>query len=179
MIASERTQNIIVVSVIIIALVSSGFLVSNAAYYGGSYSLAGRLNVSLLEVRVSKIDHTNESINPGLRLTFNLATDSLSEGNVRITFMGAEVTLNNDSLSYTAFLYVPPIVDQYLYPEFNRNYSLSNSATAADRQAILDADTSGTWNWDIEFRYSFIVFDERGTITFRWFNFETTITTII
>ena len=179
MIASERTQNIIVVSVIIIALVSSGFLVSNAAYYGGSYSLAGRLNVSLLEVRVSKIDHTNESINPGLRLTFNLATDSLSEGNVRITFIGAEVTLNNDSLSYTTFSYTPPVVDQYLYPEFNRNYTMHNSATYNDRQAILDADTEDNWNWDIEFRYSFIVFDERGTITFRWFNFETTITTII
>ncbi len=179
MIASERTQNIIVVSVIIIAVVSSGFLVSNAAFYGGSYSLAGRLDVSLLEVRVSGIDHTNESINPGLRLTFNLATDSLAEGNVRITHMRAKVTLNNDSLSLTAFTYVPPIVDQYLYPEFNRNYSLSNSATFNDRQAILDADTSGIWNWDIEFSYSFIVFDEPGTITFRWFYFETTITTII
>ncbi|MHA1614371.1 MAG: hypothetical protein ACTSYJ_05960 [Candidatus Thorarchaeota archaeon] len=179
MIASERTQNIIVVSVIIIALVSSGFLVSNAAYYGGSYSLAGRLDVTLLEVRVSGIDHTNESVNPGLRLTFNLATDSLTEGNVRITFMGAEVTLNNDSLSYTTFSYTPPVVDQYLYPEFNRNYTMHNSATYSDRQAILDADSEDMWNWDIEFRYSFIVFDERGTITFRWFFFETTITTIV
>ncbi|MHA1927935.1 MAG: hypothetical protein ACTSV2_05050 [Candidatus Thorarchaeota archaeon] len=179
MIASERTQNIIVVSVILVALVSSGFLVSNAAYYGGSYSLAGRLNVSLLEVQVSGIDHTNESVNPGLRLTFNLATDSLTEGNVRITFMGAEVTLNNDSLSYTTFSYTPPVVEQYLYPEFNRNYSMHNSAIAADRQTILDADIAGSWNWDIEYRYSFIVFDERGTITFRWFNFATTITTIV
>ena len=179
MIASERTQNIIVVSVIIIAVVSSGFLVSNAAYYGGSYSLAGRLDVSLLEVRVSRIDHTNESVYPGLRLTFNLATDALTEGNVRITFMGAEVTLNNDSLSYTAFSRVPQVADQYLYPEFNRNYTLHNSATTSvDRQTILDADTSGIWNWDIEFRYSFIIFDEPGTITFRWFYFETTTTTI-
>lgn len=179
MIASERTQNIIVVSVIMIAVVSSGFLVSNAAYYSGSYSLAGRLDVTLLEVRVSNIDHTNESINPGLRLTFNLATDALTEGNVRITFMGAEITLNNDSLSYTTFSYTPPVVDQYLYPEFNRNYTMHNSATYNDRQAILDADTEDNWNWDIEFRYSFIVFDERGTITWRWFYFETTITTII
>lgn len=179
MIASERTQNIIVVSVIIIAVVSSGFLVGNAAYYGGSYSLAGRLDVSLLEVQVSGIDHTNESINPSLRLTFNLATDSLTEGNVRITFMRAAVTINNDSLSYTPFTYTPPVVDQYLYPEFNRNYSLHNSATSLDRQAILDADSGGSWNWDIEFSYSFIVFDERGTITFRRFYFETTITTII
>ncbi|MHA1862419.1 MAG: hypothetical protein ACTSWA_01520, partial [Candidatus Thorarchaeota archaeon] len=65
-----------------------------------------------------------------------------------------------------------------LYPEFNRNYTMGNSATYADRQAILDADTSGIWNWDIEYRYSFIVFDERGTITWRWFYFETTATTI-
>jgi len=178
MIASERTQNIIVVSVIMIAVVSSGFLVSNAAYYGGSYALAGGLDVTLIELRVSEIDHTNESINPVLRLTFNLATDSHTEGNVRITFMGAEITLNNDSLSYTTFSYTPQIVDQYLYPEFNRNYTMRNSATSADRQAILDADTSGIWNWDIEFRYSFIVFDERGTITWRWFYFETTATTI-
>ncbi len=179
MIASERTQNIIVVSVIIVALVSSGFLVSNAAYYGGSYSLAGRLDVTLLEVRVSGIDHTNESIKPGISLTFNLATYSLAEGNVRITFMGAEVTLNNDSLSYTTFSYTPPVVDQYLYPEFNRNYTMGNSATYSDRQAILDAYTSGIWNWDIEFRYSFIVFDEVGTITWRRFDFNTTITTIV
>lgn len=180
MIASERTQNIIVVSVILITVVSSGFLVSNAAYYGGSYSLAGRLDVSLLEIRVSNLDHSNESIYPGLRLTFNLATDSLTEGNVRITFMGAEVTLNNDSLSYTTFSFTPQVVDQYLYPEFNRNYTMHNSAsTSFDRETILLADSEDSWNWDIEFRYSFIVFDERGTITWRWFYFETTITTII
>lgn len=179
MIASERTQNIIVVSVIMIAVVSSGFLVSNAAYYGGSYSLAGRMNVSLIQVRVSNIDHTNVSINPGLTLIFNLATDSLTEGNVRITFMGAEVTLNNDSLSYTTFSRTPLVADQYLYPEFNRNYSMGNTATYADRQAILDADSENMWNWEIEFRYSFIVFDERGTITFRWFYFNTTTTTIV
>lgn len=178
MIASERSQNVIVVSVIMIAVVSSMFLAGNAAYYGGSYSLAGNLNVTLLEVKVSNIDHANESINPGLRLTFNLATSSLAEGNVRITFMGAEVTLNNDPLSYTPFSYIPPVEEQYLFPEFDSNYTMSNTAID-DKQAILDADTSGLWSWEIEFRYSFIVFDERGTITFRWFNFNTTLTTIV
>ena len=59
MIASERTQNVIVVTVIMVAIVSSGLLVSNATYYGGSYSLAGTLNVTLLEVAVGNIDHTN------------------------------------------------------------------------------------------------------------------------
>ncbi len=180
MIASERTQNIIVVSVIIIAVVSSGFLVSNASYYGGSYSLAGRLDVTLVEVRVSNIDHTNESIKPGIGLTFNLATDSLADGNVRITFMGASVRLNDDALSYMAFNYVPPVQEQYLYPGFSNNYTLSNTAVEdVDRQTILDADTSGIWFWEISFNYSFIVFDELGTIMFRDFSFNTTITTIV
>jgi len=178
MIASERSQNIIVVSVIMVTIVSSMFLAGNVSYYGGSYSLAGRMTVTLLEVEVNRIDHTNESINPGLRLTFNLATTSLAEGNVRLTFMGAEVTLNDDYLSYTTFSYTPPIPEQYLSPEFDSNYTMGNTALDDDKQAILDADTSGQWFWDIEFRYSFIVFDERGTITFRWVNFNTTLTTI-
>ncbi len=180
MIASERTQNIIVVSVIMIAVVSSGFLVSNAAYYGGSYSLAGRLEVSLLEVRVSNIDHTNESINPGIRLTFNLVTTSQAEGNVRIIFMGATVWLNEDLLSFTSFSYIPPLAEQNLYPEFNNNYTLRNSAASiADRQAILDADTYGNWNWEVEFRYAFIVFDVLGTRTSVRVSFNTTVTTIV
>ena len=178
MIASERTQNIIVVTVIITAIVSSMFLANNAMYYGGSYSLAGKLTVTLLEIEVSNIDHSNESIDPAVRLTFNLATTSTAEGNVRITFMGAKVWLNSDLLSYTSFAYIPPVPDQYLHPEFSENYTLSNIAKNDDKQAILDADTAGTWFWEIEFRYSFIVFDEDGTIIFRAFNFNTTLTTI-
>jgi hypothetical protein len=53
------------------------------------------------------------------------------------------------------------------------------SNTTSDYDTILDADTAGVWNWDIEFRYSFIVFDEPGTITWRRLYFETSIVTII
>ena len=179
MIESDRVQNAIVVSVIIVAVVSSTFLVSNTSFYGGSYSLAARMTVSLLDVQVSNIDHTNESINPSVRLTFNLATSSQSEGNVRLTFMGAAVWLNDDKLSYLILSYIPPIEEQYLYPEFNENYVMQSAAAGDDIQAILDADTSDIWSWTIEFRYSFIIFDEPGTITFRFIDFNTTITTII
>ena len=182
MIASERTQNMIVVTVIIVAIISSGLLVSNATYYGGSYSLAGRLNVQLLEVKVSNIDHENTSIYPSISLTFNLHTSSQYEGNVRITFMGASITLNDDLLSYTPVSYIPPVAQQYLTPEFDRNYTLSNTADEGfgdsypDRETILDADTADTWNWDITYRYSFIVFDQSGTIIFRYIHFNTTTT---
>jgi len=180
MIASERTQNVIIVTVIMVAIVSSGLLVSNATYYGGSYSLAGTLNVTLLEVAVGNIDHTNESIHPSIRLTFNLATSSQMEGNVRIIFMGATVWLNEDLLSYTSFSYIPPIAQQNLYPDFDNDYIMSNTATSvSDRQAILDADTSDNWNWEVEFRYAFIVFDELGTRTSRRISFNTTMTTFL
>jgi hypothetical protein len=182
MIASERNQNIIVVTVIIVAIISSGLLVTNATYYGGSYSLAGRLDVQLLKVQVSNIDHENESILPSVSLSFNMYTSSQFEGNVRITFMGASVRLNDDLLSYLSFSYIPPVADQYLHPEFNRNYTMSDTVdpdATNDRQTILDADLSSTWNWDIQFRYSFIVFDQPGTIIFRYINFNTTLTTVV
>ena len=185
MIASERTQNMIVVTVIIVAIISSGLLVGNATYYGGSYSLAGRLEVQLLEVKVSNVDHENASIYPTISLTFNLHTSSQYEGNVRITFMGASIRLNDDLLSYTPVSYIPPVPQQYLTPDFDRNYTLSNTADEGsgdlypDRQTIRDADTAGTWFWEIQYRYSFIVFDQPGTIIFRYFDFNTTVTTIV
>ena len=178
MIASERTQNIIVVAVIITAIISSGLLVSNAQYYGGSYSLAGRMNVTLLEVRVSHIDHTNETVNPRVRLFVNMNTSSPYEGNVRITFVGARVTLNGDLLSYTSFAFTPDS-DEYVTSEYNRTFTMFNVATSSDKTTVLDAEATGVWNWDIEYRYSFIVFDERGTITWRWVYFETSVTTIL
>jgi type 1 fimbria pilin len=179
MIASERTQNIIVVAVIVTAIISSGLLVSNAQYYGGSYSLAGRLNVTLLEIQVRNIDHTNESVDPQIRLSFKMNTSSQYEGNVRITFIGASVTLNDDLLSYTSFALTPSDSRQIVTPDYNETFTMSNTATSYDKTTILDADTTGVWNWDIVYRYSFIVFDERGTITWRYVYFESTQTTII
>lgn len=181
MIASERTQNIIVVVVIMTAIVSSGFLVSNAQYYGGSYSLAGRMNVSLLDIQVRNIDHENTSVIPSIRLFFQMNTSSQYEGSVRITFIGATVTLNDDLLSYVSFAYTPPDARQVVTPHYNETFTMTNVAsnTTSDYVTILDADTTGIWNWDIEFRYSFIVFDERGTITWRRVYFETTMVTIL
>ena len=178
MIASERVQNIIVVSVIIVAVISSMFLGANAAYYGNTYALAERVDVSLLDIEVRNIDHDNETINPRIILSFNLATTSISEGNVKIIFFGATVWLNNDLLSLTSFSHEPTFDEEYLTPDYNHNITMGNSATTVlDKQAILDADTSGTWEWYIRFRYAFIVFDVLGTRTTRWLNFNSTLTT--
>ena len=181
MIASERSQNIIVVAVIITAIVSSGFLVSNAQYYGGSYSLAGRMTVTLTDIQVRYIDHENATVEPQIRLYFQMNTSSEYEGSVRITFVGATVILNDDLLSYTSFAFTPPDSRQVVTPDYNETFTMANVCPedSTDRATVLDADTTDIWNWDIEFRYSFIVFDERGTITWRRVYFETSMVTII
>ena len=167
MISSERTQNIIVASMIIVTLVSSILLVSNASYYTGSYSLAGRMEVSLVDITAANIDPGNESVYPRLSFTFNLQTVSQMSGNVRITFMGAAVALNDDVLSYMPFAWVVPLDNQSVTPGYNMNVTLSRtSSTDDDRNTIVDAFQTDYWNWTVTFRYSFITFDEAGSI--RW-----------
>jgi hypothetical protein len=175
MIASERFQNIIIISMIITALISSGFLIGNAQYYGGSYVLAGQVDVTLVDIHISNINTTDESKNPNVVLTFNLAIAAQAEGNVRITFFGADLWLNNDKLALTPFSYSPALADQYLYSNYDRDIMMSQTAnTGPDRQAIIDAYLASTWAWNVTLRYSFIVFDDVNTIMWRWLYFYTT-----
>ena len=173
MIASERSQNIIIVLTIAIAIISSGFIVANASYYGGTYVLAEQLEVSLAEIHVSSVDPSNASVKPRISLTFNMRIDVQAEGNVRVTFLGATLWLNNDLLSYTSFSHSPSLVDQYLHSDYDRNITMSQSAID-DRQTVVDAYLSSTWAWNVTLRYSFIVFDVRDTIAWRFLDFYTT-----
>ena len=173
MISSERSQNIIVALTIVAALVSSVFLVSNGAYYTGSYSLAGQMEVSLVEITASNINPGNESVYPRLSFTFNLRTTSMWSGNVRITFMGAAVTLNDDILSYMPFAWIVPYEEQHLTPGYDVNVTLARtSSTSDDRNAIVDAFQADYWNWTVTFRYSYITFDEAGSIMWDYTTFR-------
>ena len=116
MIASDKNQNIIVATMIIAAIVSSVFLVNNAMFYSGSYALAGRMEVDMLTPVVTNIDVANESVRPRVSISFNMQSTSPFDGNMRITFVGAQVTLNGDLLSYLQFAKVPSIDDQSVKP---------------------------------------------------------------
>jgi hypothetical protein len=175
MISSERTQNFIVAVMIITAVISSGLVIGNAQYYGGSFVLAGELAVNLTDIHVSNVDPTNESITPSIALNFNMAIAAQAVGNVRITFIGATLWLNNDLLSLTSFAYTPPLQDQYLHSNFDRNIVMSQTVSpVSDRQTVIDAYQTSTWAWNITLRYSYIVFDEPNTIMWRWYYFYTT-----
>jgi hypothetical protein len=181
MISSERTQNFIVAFVIIATLVSTVFLVSNAQYYSGSYILAGKMEVTLGEVVLGDIDQGNESIYPYLSFIFNFRTDSPVEGDVRLTYIGASISLNDDPLSLT-------VLDRYLnndevrvlHPGYDRNITVGRTINSnTDRTTILDADNTDTWNWNIRLSYSFITFGNADSQVFRTLYFEWTGSTII
>ncbi len=174
MISSERSQNVIIAITIIAAVVSSGFLMSNASYYTASYELVGRMSVDIVKTQVSSIDPANETLMPRIVLTVNLRTTSLTEGSVRINFIGAEVTLNNDLLSYTPFARSIPQDYQSLHPDYDMNFTLGGATDAVDREAVIDAYLTDTWQWYVTLRYSFYIFDEYGSISFRWLTFNYT-----
>ena len=165
MISSERTQNGIVSFVIILAIVSSVFLVNNVQYYNGSYSLASRLEVNLVRTVLHDIDATNESLYPSLSFTFNFRTDASTEGNVRLTFIRATVWLNDDLLSLTDF---SRSLGEPLHTGYNKNITLAKTINSeTDRNTLLQADSIDTWNWTIRLRYNFITFDDTRSQTWR------------
>lgn len=174
MISSERSQNIIIAITIIAAVVSSGFLVSNSNYYTGSYALVGQMNVDIVKTEVSSIDPGNETIFPRIVFTVNLRTTSATEGNVRVNFLGGEATLNGDLLSYTSLARSIPFDNQALYPDYDRNFTLRGVTAASDRDAVIDAYQTDTWQWLVTLRYSFYIFDEYGSITFRFLEYNYT-----
>ena len=175
MIASERSQNIIIVLTISVAIIGSGFMVGNASFYGGTYALTERLEVSLANIYVGNIDPGNLSTRPLISLVFNMRITLQVEGNARITFLGATVWLNDDLLSLMAFASTPSLADQYLHSDYNKNVTMTQSAGPPDdNQAVWDAYTSSTWAWNVTLRYSMIVFDVADTIKWCYVDYYTT-----
>lgn len=175
MIASDRSQNIIVATMIIAALVSSVFLINNAMFYSGSYALVGGMQVEMLTPAVSNIDVANESVSPRVSISFNLHATSPFDGNMRITFVGAQVTLNGDLLSYMQFAKVVPVDQQSVHPGYNATFELAQSPgpdELEDRDTIISAYNMSYWNWTVMFRYSYIVFDEPGSISWVYIPFQ-------
>ncbi len=181
MISSDRAQNVIVSFVIITAVVSSVLLVGNANYYSGSYVLAGRLEVSIVDTIVSDLAPANDSIYPVLAFTINFRTDSPIEGNVQLTAIYASVFLNDDLLSYTPFSRdISNDAKRLLHPAYNSNFTLATRINSnTDRTTILQADSSETWNWYLNLRYEFITFNEPRSLARIYLSFNWTDSTTV
>jgi hypothetical protein len=181
MISSNRAQNGIVAFVIILSVVSSVVLANNMQYYNGSFTLASRMEVTLVSTVIRDFDPTNDSINPRLAFTFNFRTNSPTEGNVRLVYADAVLWLNSDYLSLsTISRYFTSDDDQLLTTTYNKNHTLSRVIDAeSDRTTIIDANSTGSWNWFVRFRYNFITFDNDQSQTWRTIYYNWTGSTTI
>jgi len=175
MIADTKTQNIIVVATLILGIVSGLGLATSSSYFIGSYSLVTNLEFNLLEVRISGLDPTNESINPRITLVFNANVSGGSAGDASIKYFRVQVTLNDEPFLYTQTQWRKnvPLADQLLYPGYNKNFTMGETLyELADKQILYDAENYGNWTFSILLVVSYSVFGDATSFRYIPFSHE-------
>ena len=174
MIADTKTQNIIVVATLILGIVSGLGLATSSSYFAGSYSLVANLELTILEVRITGLDLANESINPRITLVFNANVSTGSAGDASITYFRVQVELNERPFLYTQqWRKNIPLVDQPLYPGYNRNFTVGETIyELLDKQILYDAENSGDWTFDILLVLAYDVFGAAASPRYISFSHE-------
>ncbi|RDE13928.1 MAG: hypothetical protein C4K47_04975 [Candidatus Thorarchaeota archaeon] len=171
MIASTKSQNIIVLSMIVIGVISGACLVSNTYSYDGSYALPRQLAVGLVDIQIANLDPSNESINPGLVMVFNLKAPDFTNGRMTLTRLLASVLLNNESIAYETFQNVVPLSERSVTAGYNKNLTVGSTVfELVDKQILYDASLSGNWTFDVTLTVSYYLF-QGTTGSWRVFNF--------
>ena len=164
MIVDPKTQNIIVVATLVLGIVSGLGLATSSFYFAGSYSLVSNLEFDLMEVRITSLDPTNESINPRITLVFNVNTPTDYFGDASLSYLQASVALNEERIIYsqTQWRKNLPAEDQHLIPGYDKNFTMGETLTVlSDKQILYDAESSGAWNFTIVLTISYRIFDSR------------------
>lgn len=158
MIESTKSQNIIVLSTIIIGLISGAYLTSSTSYYSGSYAIARYMTVSLEDVQIANLDPSNDSINPSLLMVFNLKAPELTTGQVTLTYLSAVVHLDQDLIMYETFQkYVQP--PEIVTAGYNKNFTLGSTVFELyDKHILYNASLSGNWTFNITFNLNYFIF---------------------
>ena len=175
MIADTKTQNIILVATLILGIVSGLGLATSSSYFAGSYGLVSNLEVNLLEVRITALDPTNESINPRITLVFNVKAPPGSAGDALLTFLRARVTLNEQLFVYTQTQWRKniPVADQPLYPGYDTNFTMGETIyTLSDKQILYDAYDSDEWTFSIRLTVVYNVFGAEASPRYITFSHE-------
>ncbi|MHA1216140.1 MAG: hypothetical protein ACTSPE_05000 [Candidatus Thorarchaeota archaeon] len=160
MISDAKTQNVIVVVTLLVALVSGGALYNTTAYYGGSYIIVTYLDVNLTNVVVTNLDPTNMTVNPAVSLVFNFKAPEALSGHATLTSLTAKVWLNNDSLSYANFRYTIPADSRTVASGYDRNFTVRGTITElADKYVLYNASASSQWVFSIRLTLFYHVFE--------------------
>ena len=173
MIVDTKIQNIIVGATLILGIVSGLGLATSSSYFAGSYALITNLEFDLLEVRITNLDSTNESIDPRITLVFNIKAPPGNIGDASISYLRATVTLNDARIIYsqTQWRKSIPEVDRHLYPNYDKNFTMGETLTVLDdKQILYDAEASDAWAFDIVLVMSYRIFD--ASLSFRYIPFS-------
>ena len=164
MIVDTKTQNIIVITTLILGIVSGLGLATSSSYFAGSYALVTNMEFDLLEVRITNFDPTNESIDPRITLVFNIKTPTGYFGDASLSYIQASVALNGDRITYsqTQWRKNIPTEDRHLFPGYDMNFTMGETLPVlSDKQILYDAESSGAWNFTIVLTISYRIFDSR------------------
>ncbi len=157
MIEKDRTQNIIIASMIIIAAISGITLASNATYYSGSYMIINNLNIQLTNLQILNY---NGSGTPVIRMSFSVQAPTVLAGRAYLNYLRATVYLNGESFSYTEFRTQIPEDKQVLTSGYSELFNISASINDPNDQAIIaNATMTGQWTFHILLTYFYNVFD--------------------
>lgn len=162
MIASTRSQNIIVLSTIVVSFISGVYLISNTSYYSGSYAIARYMAVNLEDIQIARLDPSNESINPGLTMVFNVKGPTIGSGQVDLVGFLASVYLNGQLLSLESFQNVVTASDRAVTAGYDKNFTVGSTILQLhDKQHLYNASQSGNWTFNIALTLSYSFFQSR------------------
>jgi len=160
LISSERSQNVIMVITLIIGILSGVSLAGSSAYYSGSYLMIQYLEIDLIGVRVNNLQPENETVNPGLSVSFNMQVPETLSGDASVTFLRASIYLNGESFDYASFTKRLSAENRELKPGYNRNYTIgSKIEVASDKELLYNAYDESNWTFSILLTIFYHTFD--------------------
>ncbi len=153
MISDTRSQNIIVLTTIVLAIMGGASLVSSTSLWTGSYVIVTRIDVGLDQLTITafnpeNFDPYNASAVPYIRLRFSFKVLEEVVGQAQLRSIGATVMLNGESFDYAAWFSLIPVADRDLYGGYNKTFGLFDGLEQeADKLILKNATDTGTWNF--------------------------------
>lgn len=180
MISDPRTQDLIVVTTLIAALISSVVLVQGVSLYTGTMAMVSGLDVDLEGVTVSDLDPdnfdpANTSHVPRVLLEFRITVPLGASGTAFITSLTASLFLNEQKFVYVQSLFTNvPASLRKLYGGYNQTLVMTAVIYETyDKLILQDALQSGLWRFNVSLTLFYRVFDSRAdSVRFYLFGYE-------
>jgi hypothetical protein len=171
MISSTKSQNLIVISMTVIGLICGASLVLNTSYYTGSYTISRYVTVSLQDIQIAHLDPSNETVNPGLSMIFNVKAPDNANGMMTLKDLSATVSLNEQPFLYATFKNYIPVSDQSVTAGYNMSFTLGSTVTdLLDKQILYNASLSDNWTFTVTLSMEYYLF-QSGARSWRYLIF--------